>query len=173
LVQKSCEWNVDGIDTWSQFHQHFISSFCSNIILPKNVKANTLLYKKVASKMLMKLTPGLRTESSGKSFWLIESGKAWVSRQNPPCIGYTQPPFPFSESSVGRKFPEKIVLVTVTFFVTVTLFLSPWHFFCHCDTFSVSLTLFHCDIFPQLWLLSCHCDVFPTTVTLFPSLWRF
>jgi len=30
FVKHVCE-----IDTWGQFHQHFTSSFCANILLPK------------------------------------------------------------------------------------------------------------------------------------------
>jgi hypothetical protein len=40
LLYKKCnQENVDKIDTFSQFHQHFKSSFCTNIILTKNSKA--------------------------------------------------------------------------------------------------------------------------------------
>jgi len=53
--------------TCSQFHRHFTSSFCVNILLPKSHKANlireklqkALSDKKGLSKMLMKLTPGV------------------------------------------------------------------------------------------------------------------
>ncbi len=49
----------------SQCHQHFMSSFCTDILLPKNHKAKLIIqklckelsYGKVESKMLMKLTP--------------------------------------------------------------------------------------------------------------------
>ena len=52
--------------TWCQFHQHFTSSFCANIILPKEYNTvstkkllKTLLYEKASHhKMLVKLTPG-------------------------------------------------------------------------------------------------------------------
>jgi len=30
---------VDEMDTGGQFHQHFMSSFCANILMPKNYKA--------------------------------------------------------------------------------------------------------------------------------------
>jgi hypothetical protein len=51
--------------SYSQFHQHFTSSFCANILAPKNFKPKTQLCnfwrqnigKKSSSKMLMKLTP--------------------------------------------------------------------------------------------------------------------
>jgi len=39
LVQKSFLKNVGEIDTCSQFHQHFMSSFCADIFVPKNYKA--------------------------------------------------------------------------------------------------------------------------------------
>jgi len=51
---------------WSQFHQHFTSRFCANILAPKKLKSltvnreklqKTLLYEKVSSKMLVKMTP--------------------------------------------------------------------------------------------------------------------
>jgi len=35
--------NIDEIDTCSQFHHHFKSSFCADILLPKNYKAKLLL----------------------------------------------------------------------------------------------------------------------------------
>jgi hypothetical protein len=51
---------------WCQFHQHFMSSFCAKIFLPKITNPNVctkklrkkLLYKKAARKILVKLTPG-------------------------------------------------------------------------------------------------------------------
>ncbi len=45
-----------------QFHQHFMSSFCTKILLPKNYKPSTqtvrkkLWYEKAACKILLKLT---------------------------------------------------------------------------------------------------------------------
>jgi len=54
--------------TSTQFHQHFTSSFCTNILSPKNYKAKTVIkeklhkalsYEKGTRKMLMKLTPGI------------------------------------------------------------------------------------------------------------------
>ena len=55
--------------SFSQIHQHFTSSFCADFLLPKNYKTqtvrkhikqcNTLLYKKAALKMLVKLTSSL------------------------------------------------------------------------------------------------------------------
>ncbi len=57
----------EGAVNCNQFHQHFTSSFCANSLLPKKLQSQTasaeklrkaLLYKKVARKMLMKLTPG-------------------------------------------------------------------------------------------------------------------
>jgi len=53
--------------TCNQFHQHFMSNFCTNILLPNNYKSQTviremlrktLMYIKFARLMLMKLTPG-------------------------------------------------------------------------------------------------------------------
>jgi len=59
--------NVNEIDTCSQFHQHFKSSFCTDILLPKKIQIQTvtrekqlcitLLNEKGVCKMLMKLTP--------------------------------------------------------------------------------------------------------------------
>ncbi len=52
--------------TSSQFHQHFTSSFCAHILLPKKFQSQivireklhkTLLYEKSLSKMMMKLAP--------------------------------------------------------------------------------------------------------------------
>ncbi len=53
--------NVGEIDPCSQFHQHFISSFCNDNLAPKNYNAKlyvtreklhkTLSHKKVESKM--------------------------------------------------------------------------------------------------------------------------
>ena len=52
----------------SQFHQHFTSSFCADFLLPKKLQTQiistlklrqTLLHKKAAHKMLLKLTPDL------------------------------------------------------------------------------------------------------------------
>jgi len=55
------------MDTCCQFHRHFTSSFCTDILSPKNYKANqnvsreklhtVLTYEKGPCKMLMKLTP--------------------------------------------------------------------------------------------------------------------
>jgi len=39
LYLKNWPKNVGEIDTFSQFHQHFTSSFCANILLQKNYKA--------------------------------------------------------------------------------------------------------------------------------------
>jgi len=43
----------------SQFHQHFLSSFCADILATKNYKKlhKILLYKKGSRKMMMKSTP--------------------------------------------------------------------------------------------------------------------
>jgi len=62
---KSCPMNVDKIDTCSQFHQYFTSSFCANFFHQKFTNTNckhkkgskTLWNKNSASKMLVKLTP--------------------------------------------------------------------------------------------------------------------
>jgi len=52
-------------ETSSKFHQHFMSSFCANILLPKKLQSQTvvrgklqkaLLYKKCTCKILMTLT---------------------------------------------------------------------------------------------------------------------
>jgi hypothetical protein len=63
------------IETFSQFHQHFTSSFCVDILQLflrlKTTKPNynyrklreTLLHKKVTHTMLMKWTPGIGTDS--------------------------------------------------------------------------------------------------------------
>jgi len=65
---KELFFDVDEIDTFSQFHQHFMSSSFENIFFPKKLQnqtlireklRKTLLYKKVSSKMLMKFTPGV------------------------------------------------------------------------------------------------------------------
>ncbi len=53
-------------ESWGQCHQHFMSSFCANILAPKYYKAKLEIEKgfakhfctkKVSHKMLMKLTP--------------------------------------------------------------------------------------------------------------------
>ena len=66
---KRCKWNKRWRRNWtkrgwSQFHQHFMSSLYANFLSPKNTNTNckhskTLLYKKAACKMLMKLAPGV------------------------------------------------------------------------------------------------------------------
>ncbi len=64
---------------WGQFHQHFMSSFCTEIILPKKLQSQTvtreklrktLPYKKGSIQMLMKLTPELRS---------------WLGLRDSPC----------------------------------------------------------------------------------------
>ncbi len=39
FLHESCSWNVGVRDTCSQFHQHFMWSFCADIVLPKSHKA--------------------------------------------------------------------------------------------------------------------------------------
>jgi len=65
-MRKICAFNVDEIDTNSQFHQHFMSSFCTVILSPKEILSltvireklcKTLLFLKVGPKKLVKLTP--------------------------------------------------------------------------------------------------------------------
>ncbi len=51
--------DVQNANHIGQFHQHFTSSFCLNILLPKNYKAKLKLEKSCAKglrKMLMTLT---------------------------------------------------------------------------------------------------------------------
>jgi len=40
-----CAYNVDEIDTFNEFHQHFTSSFCADILVPKNYKEKLYLEK--------------------------------------------------------------------------------------------------------------------------------
>jgi len=71
LVQKSPKKKkFDVVPFCNQFHQHFMNSFCANILWPKKIQSQTiiiekmnrtLLYKKSTRKMLMKLTPGHST----------------------------------------------------------------------------------------------------------------
>jgi hypothetical protein len=58
--------------TFRQFHQHFMSDFCTNILEIKIFQSQTVtieklhkkvLYEKVLSKMLMKLTPSPHTKT--------------------------------------------------------------------------------------------------------------
>ena len=49
------------------------------------------------------VAPGCRTVL-GKSGWFGESGKCWVSRQNPVCFAYLEPWRPVYVPS--RKLPE-------------------------------------------------------------------
>jgi len=68
FIRKMCAYNVDEIDSSSQFHQHFTSSFCANILASKKLQSQTLIREKMRKallceigtrKMLMKLTPWL------------------------------------------------------------------------------------------------------------------
>jgi hypothetical protein len=45
--------NVGDIDTWCQFHQHFMSSYCAKILSPKNYKAKLQAIKICAKKFGM------------------------------------------------------------------------------------------------------------------------
>jgi hypothetical protein len=56
-------FNVDEIDTWGQFHQHFAQIFWrQNVTRPNLTREkllNSLSYEKCVCKMLRKLTPGV------------------------------------------------------------------------------------------------------------------
>jgi len=42
FVQKIRTYNVDEIDTYSEFHQHFTSNFCANFLLLKKLQTQTV-----------------------------------------------------------------------------------------------------------------------------------
>jgi hypothetical protein len=76
LVRKICTINIDEIDYWCQFHQHFTRAFLANILVPKNFKPKTQLCNfwcqnigaKCACKIWMKLTPDRCGINSSRTF---------------------------------------------------------------------------------------------------------
>ncbi len=88
-----------------QFHQHFMSSFCAKIILPKNTypifkcikAAQTTSVQKAACKILVKLTPG----------WPWGGGESlltWMSSRSTGCPNADSASIGGNEASC--KFPS-------------------------------------------------------------------
>jgi len=52
FIQKNCTQNVDEIDTLGRFHHHFMSSFCGDILWPKEFEAKTVIREKLCKALL-------------------------------------------------------------------------------------------------------------------------
>jgi len=79
----------------NQFHQHFMSSFCANIILPKKSQSQTinkencrktLSYKKATRKMLVKLTPGVNLISILLEAFICADPKSAKRQSSCQCL---------------------------------------------------------------------------------------
>ena len=59
---SNSDWCCDSaVESRGQFHQHFMSSFCTDFFVPKNYEPKPQVQKSCSKdrKMLMKLTPGV------------------------------------------------------------------------------------------------------------------